>query len=299
MAAGILRTIEAPPERWARERGALSRLVLFCKTKPLGAGGGFIILLMVLVAILAPFISPYDPYALHGDDSLAPPSSRYLLGADDLGRDLLSRIIWGARVSLQVGLIAVGVGSILGSFWGILSGYAGGKTDLAVQRVMDTLMAFPSIVLALTMVAILGNNITNVMLAIGIVMTPGVNRVVRGATLSVKENQYIEAARTIGCGHLRIIWLHILPNVTAPIIVLATVGLGSAIISEATLSFLGLGTPPPTPSWGGMLTYQARQYMERAPWIAVFPGIAISLAVYGFNLLGDALRDVWDPRLRH
>lgn len=276
----------------------------FARRKPLGAFGAIVTLTLILLALFAPALSPADPLRTSGADSLKPPGfvgvngRTYPMGTDDLGRDVMSRVLWGARISLQVGLIAVGLGAVAGSFWGILSGYVGGKTDLVVQRVMDSIQAFPTIILALVMVAVLGNSIQNVMLAVAVILTPQMNRIVRGATLSIKENQYVEAALAIGCGHFRILRQHIFPNVTAPIIVVATVNLGSAIITEATLSFLGLGTPPPTPSWGGMLTHTARAYLEQAPWLAVYPGVAISLAVYGFNLLGDALRDVWDPRLR-
>jgi peptide/nickel transport system permease protein len=226
------------------------------------------------------------------------PGAKFLLGSDDVGRDVLSRIIAGSRISLEVGIIAVSIGTISGSLLGTVSGYFGGRTDLVIQRLMDSVMAFPMMVLALSIMAILGPDVKNVMIAVGIVITPGTSRVVRGATLSVKEAPYIEAAHAVGAKHLRILAFHILPNVAAPIVVIATMHLGSAIISEASLSFLGFGTPPPAPSWGGMMSGGARFRLEQAPWLMLAPGAAISLTVLGFNLLGDALRDVWDPRLR-
>lgn len=279
-------------------RGLLQGLLHFARKKPVGAVGGVVIILVVLAAIFADGVAPYGPLEFHRGDRLLPPSSQYFLGTDEIGRDVLSRIIHGARISLYVGFIAVSVGTTLGTIVGLISGYFVGKVDLIVQRVVDSMMAFPGLILALAMVSILGPSTTNAMIAISIVIIPANSRVVRSAVLSVKENQYIEAARALGAKNLRILLNHVLPNVGAPILVLATVELGSAIIIEASLSFLGLGTQPPTPSWGIMLSASGRRYMEQAPWLAVAPGVAISLTVLGFNMLGDALRDVWDPRLR-
>lgn len=270
----------------------------FCRHKPLGAIGGLLILFMIFLAIFAPFVSPYDPYQVRPDQTLAPPGSEFWLGTDNAGRDILSRIIYGARVSLWVGIVSVGLGVFFGTLLGLLSGYWGGKIDLLIQRFMDIVMAFPAIVLALCIVAILGTGITNVMVAIAIVITPHTARIVRGAVLSVKENSYIEAAKAMGLSHTRIIFLYILPNVLAPILVIATIYLGTAILAEASLSFLGLGTQPPTPSWGYMLSNASSSYLEQAPWIAVSSGLAISMAVFSFNMFGDALRDVLDPRLK-
>lgn len=279
--------------------GRLLRVVaVFAQRKPLGAAAGVVLLLLIAVALAAPNIAPYDPLERYPEATLSPPSPRHLLGGDEIGRDVLSRIIWGSRISLWVGVVAVGLGVLSGAFLGILSGYAGGALDLAVQRVMDSLMAFPTLFLALGIVAVLGPSITNVMGALAIVIAPGTSRVVRGTTLSVKEQLYIEAARVVGCSHGRILLAHVLPNVAAPIIVVATVWLGNAIVAEASLSFLGVGTPPPTPSWGSMLSGTAKGYLEQMPWLTLFPGVAISVTVLAFNLLGDALRDVWDPRLR-
>jgi len=288
-------------ERW-RQRPVSQRttgaLLSFCRQKPLGAIGGFLIVGLVLTAIFADIVSPYDPLLISRPDQLAAPSARYWLGADHLGRDLLSRIIHGSRTSLYVGILAILLGTLSGTSLGVVSAYFGGKVDLLVQRVMDSMMAFPMLILAMAVVAMLGPSLNNIILTLAIVLTPGNSRVVRGAVLSVKENPYIDAARALGARDLRIILRHILPNVMAPIIVLVSIQLGGAILVEASLSFLGLGPPPPTPTWGGMLSGTGRQFMESAPWMAIFPGLAISLAVLGFNLLGDALRDVLDPRMR-
>jgi peptide/nickel transport system permease protein len=270
----------------------------FCRAKPLGAAGGVLVLLLVLLALLAGVIAPYHPNEQHAADAVVGPSSRYLLGTDSFGRDQLSRIIYGARVSLKVGLIAVGIGVGAGTVLGVISGFFKGAVDSAIQGVMDALMAFPGLVLAMILVAVLGTSIVNVMIAIGVTFIPTVCRVARGSVLSVSENAYIEAARSIGVPAPRLLLVHILPNVAAPLIIIATAGLGGAILTEAGLSFLGLGTQPPDPSWGQMLSTAAGVMQKAAPWLTLYPGIAITLSVLGFNLLGDALRDVWDPRLR-
>jgi ABC-type dipeptide/oligopeptide/nickel transport system permease subunit len=226
------------------------------------------------------------------------PNTEFLFGTDPLGRDVLSRIIHGARISLLVGFLSVALGIAVGTGIGLASGYWEGKVDQVLQRIVDTLMAFPGIVLALAVMAVLGQSLTNIILVIGLVIAPGSSRVVRGTVLSIKHNVYIDASRSVGASDLRIILRHILPNVFAPIIILASVWIGNAIVIEAALSFLGLGTPPPTPSWGGMLAGEGQRNLENAPWLAVFPGVAISITVLAFNMLGDALRDVLDPRLR-
>jgi len=290
-----------PLEAQRRRRNAVSVArwaARFVRRKPLGAVGGAILLLVIVVAIAAPYIAPSDPLALRAAHRFEPPGAGFLLGTDKFGRDILSRVIFGARISLWVGIVSVGIGAGLGSVIGVISGYAGGRADLLVQRAMDAILAFPTLILAITITAALGISTTNTMLAIGIVMIPQVSRVVRSTTLAVKGNQFIEAARAVGCGHLRIVLQHVAPNVAAPVIIIATGGLGSAILTEASLSFLGLGTPPPTASWGADLSGLGREYFERAPWMAIFPGVAITLVVLGFNLLGDALRDIMDPRLR-
>jgi peptide/nickel transport system permease protein len=281
-----------------RGRNRLSGFLRFVRRKPLAAIGALIVIGMVVTALFADQIAPrrYDQQDIV--NRLEPPSSTFPLGTDDLGRDLLSRIIYGARISLAVSIGAVGLGLLHGSFWGILSGYAGGRTDLIVQRIMDGVLSIPLLLMAMVIVTALGASIVNVILAMGLVLTPTVNRVVRGAVLSVKELPFVDAARSIGATPGRIITQHVLRNILAPLIVISTINLGSAIITESSLSFLGMGVPPPYPTWGGMLSSTGRTFLQDAPWLAIFPGIAISLVVLAFNLLGDGLRDVLDPRLR-
>ncbi len=275
-----------------------SVLARFCRKKPLGAAGGLVMLLIVLTAVFADQLQTHDPISTDAARSLAAPSPEHWLGSDHLGRDIYSRIVHGARVSLIVGIASTLLGSVLGGIVGLLSGYVGGKTDLITQRVMDILQGLPLLVLALVMAAALGPSIQNVILAISIPIIPRAARVIRSSVLSIREMQYVEAARAIGLRHLRIAFRHILPNTIGPFIVLCTAQLGSAILVEAALSFLGLGVPEPYPSWGRMLSVSAAEYAQKAPWLVLFPGIAISLAVFGSNLLGDALRDTLDPRLR-
>jgi peptide/nickel transport system permease protein len=268
------------------------------KRKPLGTVSAALIVTLVLTAIFADVLAPYDPLAAAPEIRLQAPSRAHLFGTDDIGRDVLSRVIHGARISLWVGLLAVGIGTMVGMVIGLVSGYFEGRLDLVLQRVMDALQAIPGLVLALAIVSVLKPNTTNAMIAIAMVIIPGNARIVRGAVLSAKQNRYVEAAQAIGCRHPRIIGSHILPNVTAPILIIASIWLGNAILIEASLSFLGVGTQPPDPSWGLMLSSTGRAFMEQAPWLAIFPGLAISLAVFGFNLFGDTLRDAWDPKLR-
>jgi peptide/nickel transport system permease protein len=229
---------------------------------------------------------------------MKPPGTVHWLGTDNLGRDLWSRIVYGARVSVTVGFTTIALGIVLASLIGVSSGYFGGVYDIVVQRLVDAWMSFPYLVIILSVMAVLGPGMLNVILALSIIVAAINSRVIRGATLQVAANVYVEAARAMGCGHTRIILRHILPNVTATIIIVATIGLGGVILAESALSFLGVGVPPPYPSWGAMLSGSGRTYMFRAPWMAIWPGLAISLAVFGFNMLGDALRDVLDPRLR-
>ncbi len=275
-----------------------SKLIRFITKKPLGAIGGFLIGLIVFSAIFAEVVAPYGPYEQHLVDSLAPPSSKYILGADNFGRDLLSRIIHGSRISLYVGIGSVVLGSISGAVMGLMAGYFGGKFDSLMLRAMDIMMAFPSLVLALAIVATLGPSATNAMLAIAVTLIPREVRVIRAAALGIKQNEYIMASIALGASTARTLFRHMLPNAMAVWIVMATAELGNAILVESSLSFLGLGTPPPTPSWGGMLAGDSRRYLETAPWLSIYPGLAITGAVFGFNLFGDALRDVLDPRLR-
>jgi len=295
-------TVTARPTDFAVPVGAVGRahaLWATIRRKPLGAVSAAVIVTLVLTAIFADVLAPFDPVETRPEIRLQAPSRAHPFGTDDIGRDVLSRIVHGSRISLWVGLLAVGIGTFAGMIIGLLCGYCEGRLDLILQRVMDAIQAIPGLVLALAIVSVLKPNTTNAMLAIAIVIIPGNSRIVRGAVLSTKQNRYVEAAHAIGCRHPRIILSHILPNVTAPILVIASIWLGNAILIEATLSFLGLGTQPPTPSWGLMLSSTGRAFMEQAPWLAIFPGLAISLAVLGFNLFGDTLRDAWDPKLRH
>jgi peptide/nickel transport system permease protein len=253
--------------------------------------------LLILTSVFAEQIATADPANTDGR-SLQSPNTSYYFGTDDKGRDVFSRVIHGSRTSLKVGIIATSIGTLGGLLVGLFSGYFGGVIDIVLQRMMDTLLAFPALILALIMISAFGNSITNLMIVIGIAIVPGVGRIMRGVVLSEKQTQYVEAARTVGAGSARIMFRHILPNIAAPLIIIATSLLGGAILVEASLSFLGLGTPPPTPSWGMDLSGNARRYFTHAPWMAIFPGLALSMVVLGFNLLGDALRDVLDPRLR-
>jgi peptide/nickel transport system permease protein len=268
------------------------------KRKPLGMASAALLLLLVFTAIFANVLAPYDPLSPQPEIRLAPPSWAHPFGTDDIGRDVLSRVIYGSRISLWVGLLAVGIGTFVGTIVGLVSGYWEGRLDLVLQRVVDAVMTIPGLILALAIVSVLTPNTTNAMLAIAAVIIPGNARIVRGAVLAAKQNRFVEAAQAIGCRDHRIIAIHILPNVTAPILIIASIWFGNAILIEAALSFLGVGTQPPTPSWGLMLSSTGRAFMEQAPWLAIFPGLAISLAVFGFNLFGDTLRDAWDPKLR-
>ena len=288
--------VSAPRTVVRRRRMRALRNVI--QRKPLGVASALLILLLVCTAIFADVLAPYDPFLTRPEERLLPPGWQHPFGTDDIGRDVFSRIIYGARLSLWVGLLAVGIGTVSGTLIGLICGYWEGRLDLVLQRFMDALQTIPGLILALAIVSVLKPNTTNAMLAIAVVIIPGNSRIVRGAVLSAKQNPYVEAARALGCGHLRIIASHILPNVTAPILIIASIWLGNAIFIEASLSFLGLGTQPPNPSWGLMLSSTGRAFMEQAPWLAIFPGLAISLAVLGFNLFGDTLRDIWDPKLR-
>ena len=270
----------------------------FCVQRPLGALGGVIILVMAVTAVLANVISPYDPLATDYGAMLSAPSASHWLGTDAYGRDVFSRIVYGSRTALMVGLGASFLGAVIGAVIGVTSAYFGGRTDLWIQRLMDVLLAFPIIILALAVVAVLGTGVLNVIIAIAVPMVPKCARVVRSSALAVREMPYVDAARAAGFGHGRIIMRHMLPNVMAPFLIMLTAFLGQAILLEASLSFLGLGVTEPTAAWGLMLRGAAVQFAETAPWMAIFPGLAITLAVFGFNLLGDSLRDALDPRLR-
>ena len=270
----------------------------FVRTKPLGAAGAVIILAMLALALFAELLAPYDPYV--GDYGLqfARPSAEHWFGTDEFGRDVLSRIMYGARIALFVGFCASFIGCTIGALLGVVSAFWGGTIDLLLERLMDILLAFPGLILALAIASILGPAVHNVVIAIAIPVIPRVARVVRAAAMSVKENVYVEAVQALGASRWRVILQHIIPNVAAPYIIMLTATLGAAILAEAALSYLGLGAAEPTPSWGLMLSGSAPSYAEKAPWIALFPGIAISLGVFGFNLFGDSLRDALDPKLR-
>ena len=270
----------------------------FIRQRPLGAVGAAIIVVTAVVAGGAGWIAPYDPLANDYAAMLAAPSANHWLGTDAFGRDVLARIIYGSRTALTVGLGAAFLGATIGSLIGVASAYFGGRVDLVVQRVMDVFFAFPVIILALAVVAVLGTGAGNVILAIATPMIPRCARVVRSSALAVREMPYIDAARASGYGHTRIILRHMLPNVMAPILIMGTAFLGEAILLEASLSFLGLGVQEPVAAWGLMLRGAAVEFAETAPWMAIFPGLAISFAVFGFNLFGDSLRDALDPRLR-
>jgi len=280
-------------------RPTVGEVVLkFIRTKPLGAAGAAVILAMMFVAAFAGTLAAYDPY--QGDYALqfARPSAEHWFGTDEFGRDLLTRIMYGARIALFVGFTASFAGCTLGALLGVLSAYWGGTLDLLLERLMDILLAFPQLILALAIASILGPAVQNVVVAIAIPIVPRVARVVRATALSVKEHQYVEAVQALGAPRRRVVFRHIVPNVMTPYIIMLTAQLGGAILAEAALSYLGLGAADPTPSWGLMLSGSAPLYAEKAPWIAVFPGVAISLGVFGFNLFGDSLRDALDPKLR-
>ena len=277
----------------------------FIQQKPLGAFGALLVIVFVLTAAFAEQIAPYPYDECKGCPVRVPPTNGFVLGTDNLGRDMFSRIVWGARISVAVGFGAVLVGTGLATVLGILSGYFGGKFDLILQRFVDIWISVPAIILLIVMISVFTNRNTDsqssvilVAATLGVLVAAGSSRVVRSAVIGIRHQAFMEAARAVGCGHWRVIIHHVLPNVFAPILILATTQLGAAILAEATLSFLGYGVKPPFPAWGSMLSGNGRQYFLIAPWLAIWPGLAISLSVFGFNMFGDALRDVLDPRLR-
>ena len=299
--------IEVAPwgDRTINKSGSPNRIAVliastwqFTKRKPLGALGGVIVLGLLIMAIFASWIAPYKYDETIAGARMKAPGTQFWMGTDNLGRDVFSRVVYGASVSVTVGFGAVLLANVLAALVGVTSGYFGGAYDICVQRVVDAWQSFPFLVVILSMMAVLGPGMLNLILALGVLGAAAGSRVIRGATISVMQNTYVEAARALGAGHLRIMVRYLLPNVAATIIILATIGLGAAILAESALSFLGFGVPPPYPSWGAMLSGSGRSFMYRAPWMAIWPGAAISLAVFGFNMLGDALRDVLDPRLR-
>jgi len=272
---------------------ALGRLV---RRQPMGAAGGLIVVVLIAVAVLAPRLAPHGPKDASFSPYL-PPSAEFPMGTDQIGRDVLSRVIWGARLSLYVGLVSVVFGITAGSLWGAVTAYLGGAADTGSQRVVDTVMALPPIILALALMAALGQSVNNVIIALVVLLTPTAARTIRSIALGIIASPYMESARAVGATNWRVISRHLIPNCMAGYIVLVTTNVSYAIVVEASLSFIGAGAPPDEPSWGGMLT-AGIQALETAPWMVFFPGLAISLAVFGLNLFGDSIRDVTDPRLR-
>ena len=293
-AKGIPPAVSEPKRR----TGAAYFFVRLAKEKPLGAASGIIVLILILVAIFADILAPYPYDEIHLEDILQGSSAQYLLGTDYVGRDFLSRLIFGARLSLTVGLAATALNVVVAVLVGGTSGFLGGKLDLAVQRFVDAWMAFPGLLLLLTIMSIAGRGLLQIILVLGIAGGIGGSRVLRGAVIDIRENDYFQAAESIGSSKWRTLIRHVLPNIAAPIIIIFSINIGGVIISEASLSFLGFGLPAKIPSWGGMLSREGRQYMELAPWLALWPGLALTITVYSLNMLGDAVRDLLDPRLR-
>ncbi len=273
-------------------------LIRLVKEKPLGTVGGIITLILLLTGIFADFIAPYGMNETWAGGFLDSPSAEHWLGTDNVGRDLLSRIIFGARVSVIVGLSASTIATAISTLIGVVSGYMSGKVDLVVQRFVDTWMCLPGLIVIILLVSIMGASLWTIIIALGISWGIGGSRIIRGAVIAIRENVYVQAAEAIGCSTTRILTRHILPNVVATIIILFTVRVPGIILAEAGLSFLGYGIPPPTPSWGGMLSGSGRTYMFLSPWIGVWPGLALAITVYSINMFGDAVRDIADPRLR-
>ena len=293
-AIGILSAVSEPKRR-SRLADFFTRLV---REKPLGTIGAIIVLILILVAIFADVLAPYGYMKIHLADRLTGPSAQYLLGTDHIGRDLLSRLIFGARISLTVGLAATTINVLIAVLIGGISGFFGGKLDLAVQRFVDAWMAFPGLLLLLTIMSIAGSGLLQIIVVLGIAGGIGTSRVVRGAVMGVKENDYFLAARAIGSRGTATLIRHVLPNIMPVVIIIFSINIGGVIISEASLSFLGFGLPPSIPSWGGLLSREGRQYMEVAPHLALWPGLCLTITIYSLNMFGDAVRDLLDPRLR-
>ncbi|MBN2595066.1 MAG: ABC transporter permease, partial [Sedimentisphaerales bacterium] len=290
-----MNTSKRDKKKHSRPVTFLLRLV---KEKPLGAVGAAITLLLLLTAVFADVLAPYGINEQQSADRLMAPSAKYWLGTDNLGRDLLSRVIYGARISVIVGLAAASLATVISAFIGMLSGYIGGKFDLTVQRFVDAWMCLPGLIFLMTVISFVGPGMAQIIIVLGLQWGITGSRIIRGAIIATKENAYIDAAKAIGCPTSRIFVRHILPNIMAPTIILFTTRVPNVILSEASLSFLGFGIPPPIPSWGGMLSGSGRTYMFKAPWMVIWPGLALTIVVYGINMFGDAMRDLLDPRLR-
>ena len=293
-AKGIRPAVSEPKRR----TGAAYFFVSLVKEKPLGTISGIIVLIFIFVAIFADVLAPYGYTEMHLIDRLQGASARYLLGTDQLGRDFLSRIIYGARLSIVVGLSATALNVVVAVLIGGTSGFLGGKFDLLVQRFVDAWMAFPGLLLLLTIMSIVGKGVPQIILVLGVSGGISGSRVVRGAVIAVKENDYFQATESIGSSKWRTLARHVLPNIMAPVIIIFSINIGGVIMNEASLSFLGFGLPPEVPSWGTLLSYDGRRYMEMAPWLALWPGLCLTVVVYCLNMFGDAVRDLLDPRLR-
>jgi peptide/nickel transport system permease protein len=291
--SAVLPVPATPAKR--RSNTFLARLL---RDKPLGAFGGLVLLLFVVVGVFAPWVAPYDYNEIAPLDRMQGPSWAHWFGTDNLGRDVLSRCIYGAQLSVIIGCSAAALATVISAVIGIVSGYFGGKIDMAVQRFVDAWMSFPDLIVLIVVVSVLGPGMPQIIFTLGLLLGIGGSRIVRSAVVSVREHMYVHAAQSIGAGTLRILWKHVLPNVMAPIIVLFTTRVGSVILAESGLSFLGLGVPPPAPTWGSMLSGSGRTYMFQGPWLALAPGLCLTVVVYATNVFGDALRDLLDPRMR-
>jgi peptide/nickel transport system permease protein len=282
-----------------RDRGPFAEFLLrLFREKPLGAIGGVIFVLFLLCGIFAGVLAPHGFNEISPVNRMQPPSLEFPFGTDNLGRDMLSRVLFGAQLSVIIGFCAAGLATAISVLIGITTGYLGGRFDMIVQRIVDAWMTFPDLVILIVVVSVVGPGMPQVIVILGLLYGIAGSRIIRGAVVSVRENMYVHAAQSIGAGTPRILWLHILPNVMAPVIVLFTTRVGAVILAEAGLSFLGLGVPPPAPTWGGMLSGTGRAYMYQGPWLALAPGLALTIVVYAVNMFGDALRDVLDPRMR-
>lgn len=298
MSSDSRNAVRLPVAEPRRRSGVSDFFVRLVKEKPLGTVGGVIVLALFLTGIFADLLAPYGMNEIDLSSRLSPPSSQHMLGSDNLGRDTLSRIIFGARISMIVGVAVSLLATFLSTGIGILTGFLGGKLDMVVQRFVDAWMCFPALLLLITVMSILGNGMGQIIVVLGLLFGINDSRVVRSSVIAIRENVYVEAATAIGCPAARVMMWHVLPNIMAPITILFTVRMGSIILTEASLSFLGFGVPPGVASWGSMLSGEGRQFMELAPQLALWPGLALSVVVYGINMFGDAVRDLLDPRLR-